>query len=172
VLTPVLALIGMTGSAAGFPVPSTALRSQSSAGFRHGAFTPARRSRERLAATHAATVYNAQAVATTAQIIIAADITQQSNDSGQLEPMISQAVTTLHAAGVDDQALTVLADDGYWNSPQITQLGQDGIAAIVPTKAATRTKARELLPSQGPEAEPSTRWIHPRAPRSTADDNT
>ena len=96
--------------------------------------------------------YNAQAVATTAQIIIAADITQQSNDSGQLEPMISQAVTTLQAAGVDDQVGTVLADGGYWNSPQITQLGQDGIAAIVPTKAATRTKARKLSPRQGPEA--------------------
>ena len=39
--------------------------------------------------------YNAQAVATGEQVIIAADITQQSNDSGQLEPMIDQAVTTL-----------------------------------------------------------------------------
>jgi len=96
--------------------------------------------------------YNAQAVATVGQIIIAADITQQSNDSGQLEPMISQAVTTLQAVGIDDRVGTVLADGGYWNSPQITQLGHDGIAAIVPTKAATRTKARKLSPRQGPEA--------------------
>jgi transposase len=97
--------------------------------------------------------YNAQAVATGEQVIIAADITQQSNDSGQLEPMIDQAVTTLQAAGVEDRVGTVLADGGYWNSPQITQLGQDGIAAIVPTRAATRTKARTLSPRQGPEAE-------------------
>jgi hypothetical protein len=97
--------------------------------------------------------YNAQAVATGEQIIIAADITQQSNDSGQLEPMIDQAVATLQAVGVEDRVETVLADGGYWNSPQITQLGQDGIDAIVPTKAATRTKARKLSPKQGPEAE-------------------
>ena len=97
--------------------------------------------------------YNAQAVATAGQIIIAAGITQQSNDSGQLEPMISQAVTTLQAAGVDDRVGTVLADGGYWNSPQITQLGRDGIAAIVPTKASTRTKTRKLSPKRGPETE-------------------
>lgn len=97
--------------------------------------------------------YNAQAVATSEQIIIAADITQQSNDSGQLAPMIDQAAMTLQAAGVEDRVGTVLADGGYWNSPQITQLGHDGIAAIVPTKAATRTKARMLSPRQGPEAE-------------------
>jgi hypothetical protein len=97
--------------------------------------------------------YNAQAVATSEQIIIAADITQQSNDSGQLEPMIGQAVATLDAAGVGDRVGTVLADGGYWNSPQITQLGRDGIVTIVPTKAAIRTKARKLSPRQGPEAE-------------------
>lgn len=97
--------------------------------------------------------YNAQAVATSEQIIVAADITQQSNDSGQLAPMIDQARSTLQAAGVEDCVGTVLADGGYWNSPQITELGQDGIVVIVPTKAATRTKARRLSPRQGTEAE-------------------
>lgn len=97
--------------------------------------------------------YNAQAVATSEQIVIAADITQQSSDSGQLAPMIDQAVTTLQAAGIEDHLRTVLADGGYWNSPQITQLRQHGIDAIVPTKAATRTKARTLSPRQGREAE-------------------
>ncbi len=97
--------------------------------------------------------YNAQAVATSEQIIVAADITQQSNDSGQLAPMIDQARSTLQAAGVEDRVGTVLADGGYWNSPQITELGQDGIVVIVPTKAATRTKARRLSPRQGTEAE-------------------
>jgi hypothetical protein len=67
--------------------------------------------------------------------------------------MIGQAVTTLQAAGVEDRVGTVLADGGYWNSPQITQLGQAGIDAVVATKAATRTKARKLSPKQGPEAE-------------------
>lgn len=97
--------------------------------------------------------YNAQAVATTGQIIVAADVTQDSSDGGQLEPMIRQALTTVVAAGVDRAVGTVLADGGYWNSPQIAALGQDAINVIVPTSASHRTKPRKLSPKQGPEAE-------------------
>jgi transposase len=97
--------------------------------------------------------YNAQAVATTAQIILAAEITQQANDSGQLEPMIIAASRELHAAGIEEPVATVLADGGYWNSPQITRLREAGPTAIVPTKAATRTKPRTLSARQGPEAQ-------------------
>jgi transposase len=96
--------------------------------------------------------YNAQAVATAGQIILAADITQQSNDSGQLEPMIRTALAELERAGVEERPATVLADGGYWNTGQITALGHAGLQVIVPTKSATRTKARTLSPRQGPEA--------------------
>jgi len=97
--------------------------------------------------------YNAQAVATAGQIILAADITQQANDSGQLEPMIRAALAELEQAGIDQQPETVLADGGYWNSPQIAALGHAGLQVIVPTKSGTRTKARTLSPRQGPEAQ-------------------
>jgi transposase len=97
--------------------------------------------------------YNAQAVATEEQIVIAADLTQQSNDSGQLEPMIRQAVTEIRSAGVKERVQTVLADGGYWNNPHIVALGAEGMQVIVPTRAAHRTKARKLSPKQGPEAE-------------------
>jgi hypothetical protein len=97
--------------------------------------------------------YNAQAVAASGQIIVAADITQQANDSTQLEPMIRQALETLTAAGCQDRIGTVLADAGYWNNPHIVALGSDGMQVIVPTRAAGRTKARKLSPKQGPQAE-------------------
>lgn len=97
--------------------------------------------------------YNAQAVATADQIIVAADITQQSNDSGQLEPMIGAALQELQQAGINQRPETVLADGGYWNSPQIATLGDQGLQVIVPTKSATRTKKRTLSPRQGPEAD-------------------
>jgi transposase len=97
--------------------------------------------------------YNAQAVATRQQIVIAADVTQQSNDSGQLEPMIRQAVAEIHAAGVEERVGTVLADGGYWNNPHIVALGAEGMQVIVPTRAAHRMTARKLSPKQGPEAE-------------------
>jgi len=94
------------------------------------------------------------------------------NDSGQLEPMIDQAVTTLQGAGVEGRVGMVLADGGYGHSPQISQLGQDGIDAIVPTKAATRTKARKLSPRQGPEAERIDALLDtPEGLRSTEGDN-
>lgn len=97
--------------------------------------------------------YNAQAVANDKQIIVAADITQQANDSGQLEPMIRQAVETLTTAGCQDRISTVLADAGYWNNPHIVALGNERMQVIVPTRSASRTKARKLSPKQGPEAE-------------------
>jgi transposase len=96
--------------------------------------------------------YNAQAVATAGQIILAADVTQQANDSGQLQPMINAALRELEQAGVAQQPETVLADGGYWNTAQITALGRGGLQVIVPTKSAMRTKARTLSPRQGPEA--------------------
>lgn len=97
--------------------------------------------------------YNAQAVATVEQIIVAADVTQQTNDAGQLEPMLRAAARQVHDAGVDEPLKVALADGGYWSAPQITALRGGGIDAIVPTKAATRTAPRTLSPRQGPEAE-------------------
>ena len=96
--------------------------------------------------------YNAQVVASPQQIILAAEITQAANDSGQLEPMIHHALGALAAAGIDEELKVVLADGGYWNSPQITRLRQQGLTPVVPTRARTRTAPRRLSPRQGPEA--------------------
>jgi hypothetical protein len=84
---------------------------------------------------------------------VAIALTQQANDSGQLQPMIDTALRALERAGIDQQPETVLADGGYWNSAQIAALGHHGLQVIVPTKSATRTKARTLSPRQGPEAQ-------------------
>jgi transposase len=97
--------------------------------------------------------YNAQAVATAGQIIVAADVSQQTNDAGQLEPMLRAAARHLRDAGVDEPLKVALADGGYWSSPQITALRDGGVEAIVPTKATTRTSPRTLSARQGPEAE-------------------
>jgi len=82
-----------------------------------------------------------------------ADITQQSNDSGPLEPMIRQAAGVLAAVGHREEIGTVLADGGYWNNAHITALDNDGLNVIIPTRSPVRTKARKLSPKQGPHAE-------------------
>lgn len=97
--------------------------------------------------------YNAQAVATEDQIIVAADITQQSVDATQLEPMVLQATETLAGIGTGSDIQTVLADGGYWNGPHMETLEGAGMQVIIPTRAATRTKPRKLAPKQGPKAQ-------------------
>jgi hypothetical protein len=96
--------------------------------------------------------YNAQIVTTGEQVIVAAELCQAANDSSQLEPMIDRAGAALAAAGIKPSIGTVLADGGYWNSPQITAIREQGIEVLVPTKSATRTAPRTLSPRQGDQA--------------------
>ena len=67
--------------------------------------------------------------------------------------MIMATTEALAAAGVESELSVVLADGGYWNSPQIERLRDHGLEPIVPTKAAGRTKPRTLSPRQGPQAQ-------------------
>jgi Transposase DDE domain len=76
--------------------------------------------------------YNAQAVVTEQQIIIAAEIVTQSPDFGQLEPMVDAALRELDRAGVSERPRTVLADAGYWHTNQIEHLLADGFQVLVP----------------------------------------
>jgi len=97
--------------------------------------------------------YNAQVVASPEQVIVAADITQQSNDSGQLAPMVRSAGEALREIGIEEPIGTVLADGGYWNSPQISAVREQGIDVLVPIENRTRTAPRTLSARQGVEAE-------------------
>jgi hypothetical protein len=58
--------------------------------------------------------YNAQAVVTENQIILAVDVTTQANDINQLDPMLNQAQAMVEAVVGEDAILGVaLADAGY-----------------------------------------------------------
>jgi len=76
--------------------------------------------------------YNAQAAATSEQIIVAAEIIGNGNDYGLLEPLTEAAVGELAAAGVSEQIDVVLADAGYWASKQIENLAARGMRPLVP----------------------------------------
>jgi transposase len=80
--------------------------------------------------------YNAQAVATADQIIIAADVIVGGTDQGLLEPMIHAAVAELAAAGIDLDIDVALADAGYWKGEQIQNLWAAGIQALIPPDGA------------------------------------
>jgi hypothetical protein len=86
--------------------------------------------------------YNAQAVVTEQQIIVAAEISTQSPDFGQLEPMVSATLRELERAGIDQRPRTVLADAGYWHTNQIEQLFADGFQVLVPPDSMVRENPR------------------------------
>jgi hypothetical protein len=86
--------------------------------------------------------YNAQAVCTEDQIVIAADVTVDSPDFGHLEPMIRAAEHELRGAGIEQQPQIVLADAGYWHQVQMERLLSDGLTVLVPPDAKKRTGAR------------------------------
>jgi transposase len=83
--------------------------------------------------------YNAQAVSTEGQIVVAAEITTKGGDFEQLDPMIAAAERELAAAGVDANPGVVLADAGYWSNDHIDSLRERG---IIPLVAADTTRNR------------------------------
>jgi transposase len=97
--------------------------------------------------------FNAQVVASPEQVIVAAQLTRTVNDSNQLAPMVDHAVSELARAGIEEPIGTVLADGGYWNSAQISDVRARQIDVLVPTKNRKRHKPRTLSPRQGDEAE-------------------
>ena len=88
--------------------------------------------------------YNAQAVTTDGQIIVAAEVTQDINDVEQLEPMIDATNRTLEAAGIHQRPDALVADAGYWRASNV-----DGSITAAPelfihvARASRRGKPRK-----------------------------
>ena len=94
--------------------------------------------------------YNAQAaVDATAQVIVAAEITQQANDSRQLLPMLEQV-----EANLCRKPEAVSADAGYWSEANATD---ETVAGIDLHIATGRVKHGETIAMEsGPPPHPST----------------
>jgi transposase len=86
--------------------------------------------------------YNAQAVTTSEQVIVAAEIATEGGDFEQLCPMISAAERELEAAGVTEGPEVVLADAGYWSNDHIDSLRERGMTPIV-APDTTRNRPRK-----------------------------
>jgi hypothetical protein len=86
--------------------------------------------------------YNAQAVTTEGQIVVAAELTTAGADFQQLEPMFAAAERELERAGVRDGPKVVLADAGYWSNGHIDALRERGIVPLV-APDTTRNKPRK-----------------------------
>ena len=77
--------------------------------------------------------YNAQAVATVDQFIVAAAVTNEGSDDAQFRPMVAETITNLRRAGSRSRVRIVVADAGYWCKDNLE--GADVEALIAPGKS-------------------------------------
>ena len=95
--------------------------------------------------------YNAQAVVTEDQIIVAAEVTQEENDMKQLHPMLKRAQANLKAIAYLQAVGTALADAGYCSEANLVAADPAGPALLMaPNKDWKQRKAlREQPPPRG-----------------------
>ena len=86
--------------------------------------------------------YNAQAVVSDQQIVIAAEVNVDSPDFGHLEPMVGAARAELARVGVTEKPGVVVADAGYWHHDQMDNLAAAGIPLLIPPDAGKRKDTR------------------------------
>jgi transposase len=86
--------------------------------------------------------YNAHAVASEDQIVIAAELTNNPSDGGMLAPMINAARAQLTAAGLD-LPTNALADSGYWSTREIQQITTTGMTVLIPPDGHAQTGRTE-----------------------------
>ncbi len=86
--------------------------------------------------------YNAQAVVTEDQVVIAAEVKTSPTDFGHLEPMITVAREQLAGVGIAERPTFVVADSAYWHHEQMDNLAADGIGVLIPPDSKKRKTAR------------------------------
>ena len=87
--------------------------------------------------------YNAQAVVTEDQVVVAAALTRQANDLQQLQPMLAAVDQTLAAARIQERPGTLVADSGYWSIANLTTIPDPPELLIWPAATGRTGKPRK-----------------------------
>jgi hypothetical protein len=87
--------------------------------------------------------YNAQAVTTEEQLLVAAEISIEGGNFEQLDPMIRAAERELEGAGEKERPEMVPAGAGYWSNDQIDSLRERGVIPIVAPRHDSRPAAQD-----------------------------
>ena len=93
--------------------------------------------------------YNAQAIASRDQIVVACDVSQDAGDVQLLKPMVAELERTLAAAGITAAAELMLADAGYSSEANAICPGPDRLIATQKDHKRQRA-ARDLGEADGP----------------------
>jgi transposase len=116
--------------------------------------------------------YNAQAATTPAQVIVAAELTQQANDLQQLAPMLTAIRTTLAAAGIGDPVQRLAADSGHWSIANVSAIPEAPELLIPRPAMAAMASPAKMASHRNPRATTCGRrcgpsWTMPRARPAT-----
>jgi transposase len=87
---------------------------------------------------------NAQVAVNEHQIILAADVTDETNDKKQVKPMVEQLQQNLVAAGVKEEVREMVADSGFYSEANVEYLAGEGIDPYIATE---RLKHHEEIPT-------------------------
>jgi transposase len=86
--------------------------------------------------------YNAQALTNESQVVVAAEVLTEGNDSGALVPMGRLAAAELERAGSSERPGILLADAGYWSAEQIDRVRHTTTIPLVAVDADSRAGPR------------------------------
>jgi transposase len=87
--------------------------------------------------------YNVQAAVNEQQIVLAAEITVESVDFSQLQPMLDATLRELEHAGIRDKPRAAVADAGYWNEQHMDYVtAKHGIPVLIPPDSRRRNGER------------------------------
>jgi hypothetical protein len=115
--------------------------------------------------------YNCQAVGNEEQVIVAAEVTGEQNDSHQLHPMIDATTAALAEAGIAERPKKLLADAGYAFEENFAALDEEDPHAYAATRnmknnPAPRTGRRGALRKDATLAEQMNRKVSKKAGRA------
>jgi transposase len=87
--------------------------------------------------------YNAQAAVNEQQIVLAAEITNNSTDFSQLDPMVTSTLQELERVGVSELPEAIAADAGYWNEQHMDEVtANKHIPVLIPPDKGSRGTPR------------------------------
>lgn len=95
--------------------------------------------------------YNAQAVVTEEQIIIAEDVTQEENDQKQLHPMLRQVEENRALLGLTGKTDAFLADAGYSNNENLSRPPDGTPELFIATQNSFKQRLAVKNSPPGPE---------------------
>ncbi len=89
---------------------------------------------------------NAQVVVNEHQIIVAADVTDETNDKQQVKPMIEQSQQNAAAAGVTEKIKEAMADSGFYSEANVEYMEGKEIDPYIATERLKHHEKIEAAP--------------------------